>query len=312
MPAKIGFVGLGVMGAPMAENLANAFDGHVTVFDADPGRVAALSTHAAWGTRFSAAARLDELAGCDIVITMLPDSPITNQVVLGQDGQPGLIQALRAGAVVIDMGSSNPGDTQQLARQLEEAGLELVDAPVSGAVVKARSGQLSIMVGGDDAVFERVRPLLECMGSTLIRTGPVGSAHALKALNNYVYAAGLLAVCEATLLARGLGVDPQVLATVLNASSGRNVASETKLAQHIIPGQFDAGFALRLQAKDLATANQVQSLAGLAVPQLTLCARLWDEARHVLATDADNTAIYEFIARRAQGLRDGQLTNVTV
>lgn len=296
---RIGFVGLGVMGRPMADNLATVLDARVQAYDADPAKVAALASHAAWGGRLSGAAELRELSGCDVVITMLPNSAITNQVILGQGDTPGLLGLLQPGAVIIDMGSSNPSDTRELAPRLQQAGLRFIDAPVSGAVTKARTGQLSIMVGGEEETFQHVRPVLACMGTTLIRTGDVGSAHALKALNNYVYAAGLLAVCEATALARGLGIDPNVLATVLNASSGRNVASETKLAQHIIPGQFNAGFALRLQAKDLAVAAEVQKLCGMAAPQLSLCASIWADALGALPADADNTAIYEFIAAQA-------------
>jgi len=309
---EVGFLGLGVMGRPMAENLASAFDGRVKVYDSDAERVAALSKHEAWGQRLSGARGLQDFAGCGVVVTMLPNSLITNQVILGHEGRPGLLQVLRPGAVVIDMGSSNPDDTQRLARRLEQAGLHFIDAPVSGAVTKARTGKLSIMIGGDDAIVERIRPLLECMGDTLIRTGRVGSAHALKALNNYVYAAGLLAVCEATALARSMGIDPQILATVLNASSGRNVASETKLAQHIIPAQFNAGFALHLQAKDLATADQVRRTAGVEAPQLSLCAALWADAERSLPPGADNTALYEFISTRSRDPGDRKEASAAV
>ena len=134
------------------------------------------------------------------------------------------------------------------------------------------------MAGGDAADLERARPLLSRMGATLIPTGAVGSAHAMKALNNYVYAAGLLAASEALLIARRMGLDLDVFTDVLNASSGRNVATETKLRQFIVPGSYAGGFALALMAKDLRTADALQAHAGVRVGQLSLCAGLWQRA----------------------------------
>lgn len=295
MHGKIGFVGLGMMGLPMLENLAAAPDLEILAFDTAEAPFHALAAHPAWGRTLSRAGSLQALAGCGTVITMLPNSTVTNAVVAGSDGRPGLWHVLERGATVIDMGSSNPADTRALAAQLAPAGITLLDAPVSGAVAKARAGTLAIMVGGHAADVARVRPLLERMGSQVIPTGQAGSAHAMKALNNYVYAAGLLAVSEAMLIAEGMDLDREVFADVLNASSGRNVASETKLRQFILPRRFEGGFALRLQAKDLATADALQALSGVQAPQLSLCAELWQRAAAALAAQADNTEIYRFL-----------------
>lgn len=295
MRRKIGFIGLGMMGLPMLENLATAADLDIMAYDTTDAPFATLAGHAAWGTSLRRADTLDALAECQIVITMLPNSPITNAVVAGEAGQRGLVDILSAGATIVDMGSSNPGDTRWLATLLAARQIALVDAPVSGAVAKARAGTLAIMAGGNAAHVAAVRPLLEHMGETLIETGAVGSAHAMKALNNYVYAAGLLAASEAMLIAQRMDLDADVFARVLNASSGRNVATETKLAQFIIPRTFNAGFAMRLQAKDLATAAGLQALADVDAPQLTLCAALWKQAIDTLDARADNTEIIRFL-----------------
>lgn len=295
---QIGFVGLGMMGLPMLENLAAAPGFQVLALDASEAPFATLAAHPAWGKSLFRAASLADLAGCDTIVTMLPNSRITNAVIRGEGANPGLATVLKRGARVIDMGSSNPVDTLKLGDILGEAGIALVDAPVSGAVAKARTGELSIMVGTDSAGLEALRPILSAMGKVLIPTGKLASAHAMKALNNYVYAAGLLAVSEALTIAGAMDLDLAVFADVLNASSGRNVPSETKVKQFILSGTYSGGFALRLQAKDLATADALQALTGIDAPQLSLCSSLWAEASEALPPAADNTEIHRFIAGR--------------
>lgn len=296
---RVGFVGLGMMGLPMVEHLAASGGIEVRVHDQSAARLDLLRAHPAWGQGLQAVGALSELAGCDVVITMLPNSAITDAVVLGDPQSPGLCSVLSAPTVVIDMGSSHPVRTRELAQRLQQNGVTLLDAPVSGSVAKARSGTLSIMVGGPESAFERVRSLLQTMGNQLIRTGEVGSAHAMKALNNYVYAAGLLATSEALLVARRMGLDLDAFADVLNASSGRNVATETKLRQFLISREFNGGFALGLQAKDLATARALQQATGVNAPQMNLCAELWKEAVDELEAGVDNTAILRLLERRS-------------
>ncbi|MEN5081992.1 NAD(P)-dependent oxidoreductase [Bosea sp. TWI1241] len=301
MTTTIGFIGLGMMGLPMVENLANRGEAQVVAFDRDPKALERLAALPGYGTTLSHCGRIEDLAGCDVVITMLPNSAITSRVIAGEPGAPGLAQILRAGATVIDMGSSDPTETLRLAPILAEAGIGFVDAPVSGAVAKARTGTLAIMAGTDEATCARIEPILSRMGATLIRTGAVGSAHAMKALNNYVYAAGLLAVSEAVLIAERMQLDPAIFADVLNASSGRNVASETKLKQFIIPRDFAGGFAMALQAKDIATATRLQAVTGVDAPLLALCDGFWKEALAQAEPGADNTAIYRHVAARSAG-----------
>ena len=288
---RIGFVGLGKMGAPMVRHLAARAGQLVTAYDADPERLNGLVE--AVGEPLRAARSLDDLADCEVVITMLPNSHITSTVLAGEGGS--LSRALRIGATVVDMGSSDPMETERLYVELAERGITLLDAPVSGSVAKAENGQLSIMVGGDVAQVERVRPVLEVMGSVILPTGRVGSAHAMKALNNYVYAAGLLASCEALLAAQRMGLDLKVFVDILNASSGRNVSTETKLSQFILSGSFKGGFSLPLQAKDLATANRLGETVGLRLPQLALVEELWSRAVEQMPAGADNTEMFRFL-----------------
>jgi 3-hydroxyisobutyrate dehydrogenase len=293
MELQVGFIGIGMMGLPMVEHLAGHGALRVLAFDAAPQRLELLHGHPGWGKTLCAAVSLAELTACEVVVTMLPNSTITSAVIAD------LRRVLRAGAVIVDMGSSDPMQTRSLAQRLEETGIRLLDAPVSGSVAKARSGTLTIMVGGDEEAYGHARPVLEAMGSTLLRTGAAGSAHAMKALNNYVYAAGLMAVSEALTIARRMDLDLEAFADVLNASSGRNVATETKLRQFMMPRAFSGGFALRLQAKDLATARSLQQAMGLAAPQLELCEHLWQQAAQSLEPGADNTEILRFVEGRS-------------
>jgi 3-hydroxyisobutyrate dehydrogenase len=230
-------------------------------------------------------------SACDVIVLMLPNSAVVAQV---KEGPQSLLAALRPGALVIDMGSSVPAETCRLAALAGERGAVLMDAPVSGSVVKASSGTLAIMAGDDDA-FVRAEPQVRDMGETIIRTGPVGSAHAMKALNNYVYAAGLLATAEALQMGARLGLDLGVLADVLNASSGRNVATETKVKQHILTGTYAGGFQLGLMAKDLETAGTIAAETGFDARALTLCREVWRQAVAALGPAADNTELHRFL-----------------
>jgi 3-hydroxyisobutyrate dehydrogenase len=290
---SVGFIGLGMMGQPMVDNLSRVDGLNVLVHDSSPAPRGILQAWPAWGKNLHWAAELQAFSGCPIVITMLPNSGITDDVV----GR--LLPHLQPGTVLVDMGSSNPANTEALAAQALQRGIDVVDAPVSGSVAKARTGELSILQGGNVQAIERIAPVMGRMGSKLIHTGPVGSAHAMKALNNYVYAAGLLAMAEATTIAARLHLDLDVFASVLNASSGRNVATETKLTQFVIPRTFNGGFQMQLQAKDIATARTLSQRTGTDAPQLALCEGLWSEATQAFPPGVDNTAIVQFIENRS-------------
>lgn len=291
-PATIGFIGLGMMGLPMARCLLSKGFSLVACDSAEAAR-AALAEDAPEGRLAFAPAPSGVAELCDLTLLMLPNSDIVARVA---EGEGGLLPALREGAVVVDMGSSIPAETRRLAQVAAGRGASLIDAPVSGSVVKARAGTLAIMIGGDDAAFGTAEAALRAMGEKIIRTGPVGSAHAMKALNNYVYAVGLLAATEALQMADKLGLDLKVFTDVLNASSGRNVATETKLRQEIISGRYAGGFQLGLMRKDLETAGAIAAETGVDAEALALCRRVWDAALGELGPKADNTELHRYLA----------------
>ncbi len=280
----VGFIGLGMMGQPMAMNLV-AKGCQLTTLDAADVTLegAAAAQHAAMLAK-----------ECRIIIFMLPDSRAVDAVMSA------LLPALSEGSLILDMGSSEPGETRRWAGALAGRGCAMLDAPVSGSVPKARGGNLAIMVGGADADFTRAEPVLRMMGEAIIRTGEVGSAHAMKALNNYVYAAGLLAVSEAAQMAEAQGLDLGIFAAVLNASSGRNIASETKLAQEITSRRYAGGFQLGLMRKDLETAGGIAATTGADAPLLALLRARWSAALGELGPRADNTEIHRFITAKAK------------
>jgi 3-hydroxyisobutyrate dehydrogenase len=283
--APVGFIGLGMMGRPMAARLLAT--GHaLQVADQAQAALQALAAAApADNPPRLAAGPADVAAECDIVVLMLPDSRVVATVM--QD----LLPAARPGLLVVDMGSSLPAETRRWAGLLAAKGAAMIDAPVSGSVPKATDGTLAIMVGGEAAAIAQARPVLEHLGATLIPTGPVGSAHAMKALNNYVYAAGLLAASEALQMAQALGLDGAILTDVMNASSGRNIATETKLKQFMLSGSFNGGFQLGLMRKDLETAGAIAEESGIAAEELQTCRRLWTAAVQARGPKVDNTEI---------------------
>ncbi|MCZ4353389.1 NAD(P)-dependent oxidoreductase [Roseovarius aestuarii] len=304
MTTSIGFIGLGMMGLPMAGNLTRNGTYHVLAYDLNAQPFEVLSRHASWGVNLFKADSLAQLESCNYIIVMLPNSTVTNRVIEGDDATQGLIDILQPGTTIIDMGSSNPSETLRLCRLLAPRGIQLVDAPVSGAVAKAVSAQLTIMVGCDEERLNDLRPILEQIGTSLVATGGIASAHTMKALNNYVYAAGLLAACEALNIAESLGLDLSVFSYILNSSSGRNVATETKLEQFIISGTYSGGFSLGLQAKDLKTAASLQEMSGVKAAQLTACADLWSQAAARLPADADNTEIHKYLRLMSETQRE--------
>jgi len=288
---RIGFVGLGNMGRPMVENLLKAgFE--LAVADADPGHLAGL------GMRALLPASLGELGRMsDIVVAMLPDGKIVRKVLLGDaGGNDGVLAGLKAGSLVIDMSSSAPVGTRALGAELAARGIALVDAPVSGGVKRAVDGTLAIMVGGEAADIERCRPLLAAMGRDIFPTGPLGSGHAMKALNNYVSAAGLAAAAEAVLVGERFGLDPGVMVDILNASTGRNNATENKFKQFILPRRYTAGFTMGLMAKDLRTALETAEATATPAPLAAACIALWNAAEAKLGGAADHTEIARYLA----------------
>jgi 3-hydroxyisobutyrate dehydrogenase len=194
------------------------------------------------------------------------------------------------------MSSSEPLRTRELAAELKERGVTLVDAPVSGGVTRARAGTLTIMTGGDPADLARVSPVLSAMGTTT-RAGDVGSGHAVKALNNLLSATHLLVTSEAVLAGEKFGLDPEVMLEIFNRSSGRSGSTENKWPDFILPGTFDSGFGLRLMLKDMGIAVGLAEQVGAPDPLGRAATELWARAAEALEAGADHTEIVNWLRK---------------
>jgi 3-hydroxyisobutyrate dehydrogenase len=281
---KVALIGIGAMGAPMAANIVKA--GHdLTVYDTDAARASALAAEI--GAKV--AARLADLADNEAIVTMLPTGAIVRSVFVEADGGA-LGKALKAGTLVIDMSSSEPVGTKELGVELARTGAVLIDAPVSGGVPRAVSGELTIMIGGDDrAAIERAKPLLLSMGKRLFETGPSGSGHAMKALNNFTAASAYTATAEAMLIGKRFGLDPATMIDILNVSTGQNFHSLHTMKDHVITEKYASGFAVGLLAKDVKIAADLGKAMGLDAPVSRLVSDRWAEARDALGFAKDNS-----------------------
>ncbi|MFN4934903.1 NAD(P)-dependent oxidoreductase, partial [Bradyrhizobium sp.] len=254
----------------------------VAVNDAVPGRAADFVRQVGGVEAVDLAAAA---AAADVVITMLPTSRHVADAVA----------ALRAGLkqdhVVIDMSSGAPAATQAIAADLDVLGVTMLDAPVSGGVSRAVTGELAIMAGGDAAALDRVEPLLRAMGTTIHRIGGLGSGQAMKALNNLVSAGGFLIGIEALLIGQQFGIDPGLMTDVLNASTGMNNSTQKKFKQFVLSRKFNSGFGLDLMVKDLSIALEVARASGVAAPFSNLCRELSASAQALLGPGQDHTAL---------------------
>jgi 3-hydroxyisobutyrate dehydrogenase len=203
------------------------------------------------------------------------------------------LPGLSPGAVVVDMSSSDPLGTRALGPALAAKQVEFVDAPVSGAVMGARDGTLAIMVGGEVSVVEKIKPVLSAMGKSIFHVGPLGAGHAVKALNNYLGAAGTLAGFEALIVARAFGLDPLPMLEAINASTGKNYTTERKIPKQILTGAFASGFRLALMAKDVGIAAKLADAVGVESPVVELVSRRWAEALAELGPAADHSEAHK-------------------
>ena len=283
----VGVVGLGNMGSRMARNLSNA-GFSLVVHDLDAG----LSERFATAQGCTAAASPQDFANVAVVLTMLPDGDAVRDVVV--EWQGGIAAALAPGSVVLDMSSSNPVGTKSLAAELAARQVAVVDAPVSGGIVRAEAGTLSIMVGGEDeAAFALVQPVLQCVGERLFRTGPLGSGHAMKALNNFLGASCYATGAEALVIGREFGLNPRTMLEVFNASTARSFNTEHVLKEDVVTGRYGTGFALGLLAKDVGIAAALAASVGVDAPALRLVAERWAEAAEGLGFAADHSEAHK-------------------
>jgi 3-hydroxyisobutyrate dehydrogenase len=278
---SVSLVGLGALGTPIASRLGAAgLD--LTVYDIDSAKVRELA--AATGARV--AYRPEDLSGAEFYVCLLPDSNVVESVMLGERG---LFEVVKAGSLIIDMGSSDPRRTRQLAGSASARGIHFVDAPVSGGLARARTGTLTVMFGGPHDLLDRARPVFEPIAESIIRVGEVGAGHAMKALNNLLSAIGLSAAAEIMEIGRRFGLEPHTVLEVLNRSTGGNNATQTKFAQYVLSETYASGFRLSLMVKDMSTAVDLGADCGVRLPLSDVCLDQWRAAAALLPNDADQT-----------------------
>ena len=288
----VGFIGVGNMGWPMAACLVKA--GFDVLVNDHRREVANNFVQQNGGTAPDTLKQL--AAGSDVIVTMLPTSVIVEHVLGG--GDDNVFAGMKPGAIIIEMSSGVPSVTQRLAEQVHALGGHMIDGPVSGGVPRARTGELAIMVGGENAIIDRALPVLSAMG-TVLRTGAVGSGQAMKALNNLVSTGGFLIGIEALLIGQRFGLDPAVMTDVLNAATGMNNSTQKKFRQFVLSRKFDAGFSMGLLAKDLSIALQVGRETGTAAPLSALVQQMIVSAETMFGSGADHTEMAKWVEKIA-------------
>jgi 2-hydroxy-3-oxopropionate reductase len=254
---KIGFIGLGIMGKPMAKNLLKA--GHeVVCYDIIRQNVDAVVSAGAKAASSSKAVAEQ----CPIIITMLPNSPHVKEAVLGTGG---VLEGAKAGTILIDMSSIAPLASQEVAKACEQKGVKMIDAPVSGGEPKAIDGTLSIMVGGDESVFNSVKEILLKMGASAVHCGPIGAGNTTKLANQVIVACNIAAVAEAFTLARKAGVDPKRVFEAIKGGLAGSTVMNAKMPM-ILEGNFNPGFKIDLHIKDLNNALDTGHNVGSPLP----------------------------------------------
>jgi 3-hydroxyisobutyrate dehydrogenase len=289
---NVGFLGLGAMGWPMAVHLARRWP--LKVYNRTASRAQAFAE------RFPAqVARTprEAAAGADVLITCLPTSREVEGLL---DGQDGVLAGLGDGSLFLDCTSGDPGTSRRIARRLEERGIAFADAPVSGGTNGAEAGTLTVMVGSDEATYRRALPVLSAFGQRIEHLGPVGSGHAMKAVNNGLLAVHILVLGEGLSALVKAGVPARKAIDVLNASSGRSFVSEVLVPERVLTGQWPQTFRLELLEKDVNIARDL--LTELRVPAgvLTLAARLLGQARTALGGSPDYLEAIRWIERQAK------------
>lgn len=282
---RIGFIGLGAMGYPMARHLAREHE--VIVWNRTREKAERHSRE--HGTKL--ARDLAEVANADIIITMLPTSKEVDEIV------DKLMPHLRKGTLFIDATSGDPNVSRETAKRLAAGGVEFVDAPVTGAVVGAENATLTIMIGGTPEAFERAKEILRLCGKTIIHVGPVGSGHAIKVLTNSIMGATVWITSECLLLAKQLGIDIKTALAVTNAGSGRSNASENLLPKRLVEHQWPLVFKLAHHDKDIRIAASLAHQQHASTPMLALTSQLFTAALHELGEGADYIEVAKIVAR---------------
>ena len=287
MADTVGFIGLGIMGRPMAKNLMEA--GYELVLqNRSPEKAEGLAEE---GNATAARSPREVAEACDLVITMLPDSPDVEAVVAGEGG---VLEGIRDSALLVDMSTISPVVTEELAAKVREKGASMLDAPVSGGDVGAIEGALSIMVGGSKEDFERARPLFDVMGKVATHVGPIGAGQVVKACNQIVVALTIEAVSEALVLGSKGGVAPEKILDVLGGGLAGNKVMEVK-REKMLEHSFDPGFRIELHHKDLGIALAAGREYGVTLPVTAIVDQMLETLKMRGKGDRDHSAILTLI-----------------
>ena len=274
---EIGFVGLGAMGSAMAPLLSKA-DFNVYGYD-----IRKLYNN----IEINLVTSIKELSDKEVIIFMLPDGKIVNKVVK---------ELINFGtkSIMIDMSSSDPNDTLKLGNELNKQNIEFIDAPVSGGVARAITGELIIMVGGNEVTVSKIDKILNVMGSVK-RAGPLGAGHTMKSLNNYVSAAGLIASFEALNTAKKYGIEARDFIEIINGATGKNNTTEVKLEKFIVSEKYNAGFTLDLMIKDVSIADQLIKKMSLDNPLSKQVLEYLEKSHKILGKNSDHTEVFKIL-----------------
>lgn len=285
---RVAFIGLGDIGSLIASHLArDPFS--LTVWNRTASK--ALDFAATHSAR-AASSAAEAVRGAEVVVTCLPSSAEVEAVLHGKQG---MIEALERGAVLLDCTSGDPPTSRSIAAELSRRGVGFIDAPVSGGTTAARSGSLTIMWGGDESDFARVRPVIEAFGKKIVHAGPVGAGDALKAVNNALLAVHILSTGEGLAILVKAGVDPAIALEVINASSGRSNTSENLIPQRVLTRAFPRTFRLALLDKDIGIAESLAAELGMQTPVLSLAAKRLHQARSTLGEEVDHVEAVKMI-----------------
>ena len=292
---RVAFIGLGAIGMPMAQHLAKApFE--LTVWNRSAGKATEFAEST--GSRV-ASTPADAARAAEVVITCVPSSREVREILERPDG---LLMAMTSGSILVDCTSGDPAESRDFATTLATRGIAFMDAPVSGGVVGARAGTLTVMCGGEADVLERARPVLEAFGEKIVLCGPVGSGHAVKAVSNALLAVHVWSLAEALAALTRLGVSAAVALDVINASAGRSNASQNLFPERVLTRAFPRTFRLALLDKDIGIATKLASDARVPVPLIDLAANLIHEARLELGEEADHVEAAKVVEQRASAI----------
>ncbi|WP_261305226.1 2-hydroxy-3-oxopropionate reductase [Paenibacillus andongensis] len=290
MKMKVGFIGLGIMGKPMSRNLLKAGYELVVLDTSKSG-----SELAAAGAKTASTPKaLAELV--DVIITMLPNSPQVNEVVLGPNG---VIEGAKTGTIVVDMSSIAPLTSQEIARKLAEKGIEMLDAPVSGGEPKAIEGTLSVMVGGKKEVFDQCYDVLKAMAASVIRTGDIGAGNVTKLANQIVVAINIAAMSEAFVLASKVGVQPELVYQAIRGGLAGSTVLDAK-APLVMDRNFDPGFRINLHIKDLSNVLETSHEVGVPLPLTAAVMEMMQALKVDGMGDCDHGSLIRYYEKMAK------------